>query len=75
MANKIIGQVKEVQKIWLSPKEAMAFLGCKKDFLREIREDPNNRITFARFGSKMFWYDSRSLQRFIERNTVIAYKR
>ena len=71
MAKRTIGQVAAVQKIWLSAQEAQNYLGCKKDFLRQIRENPDNRISFSRYGNKTFWYDVRSLQRFIERNKVI----
>lgn len=69
MAKRTIGQVAAVQKIWLSAQEAQNYLGCGKDFLRELREKA--LISFARYGNKTFWYDVRSLQRFIERNKVI----
>ena len=47
---KILGKVETVQKVWLNKKEAMAYLGCKEDFLRKLRE--NAEIKFSQFGGE-----------------------
>lgn len=47
---KILGKVEPVQKVWLNKKEAMAYLGCKEDFLRKLRE--NAEINFPNLAEK-----------------------
>lgn len=66
---KKIGKVEPVQKTWLNKDEAMAYLGCSERFLQTIRDKAE--ISFSRFGSKMYWYELKSLDRFIERNRVV----
>ena len=66
---KILGKVEPVQKVWLNKKEAMAYLGCKEDFLRKLRE--NAEIKFSQYGGKMVWYELQSINRFIERHRVL----
>ncbi len=66
---KKVGKVEPVQKTWLSAKEAMDFLGCGIDFLRDIRNSAE--VSFAQYGNKMIWYELRSLERFIEKNRVV----
>ena len=66
---KIIGKVEPVQKVWLNKKEAMAYLGCKEDFLRKLRE--NAEIKFSQYGGKTVWYELQSINRFIERHRVL----
>lgn len=66
---RTIGKVEAVQKKWLSAKEAMAYLGCGRTFLTALRNDA--KISFARFGEKMYWYDLASIDKFLERSRVV----
>lgn len=59
-------QVQPVQKRWLNKEEAMKYLGCSADFLQTLREEA--QITFARYGSKMYWYELSSLDRFLQKH-------
>lgn len=70
MAKKQLGHVVEVQKTWLSSKEAMQYLGCGKDTLRKLREDPANGIVISVISPKMMLYELKSLLRCIERHRV-----
>ncbi len=66
---RTLGKVMPIEKKWLTPEEAKKYLGCKDDFLRNLRE--KSLISFSRFGRNMFWYELRSLERFLERNKVV----
>lgn len=70
MAKKQLGHVIEVQKIWLSAKEAQQYLGCGKDTLRKLREDPANGIVISVLSPKMMLYEVASLLRCIERHRI-----
>lgn len=63
------GKVEQVGKTWLSPQEACAYLGCSLDLLERLRNEA--QVSFARYGSRMIWYELRSINRFLERNRVI----
>lgn len=63
-----VGKVQNVEKVWLSKDEAMAYLGCSDKFLVTLRE--NAQVAFAKYG-KMIWYDLRSIERFMNRNKVV----
>lgn len=65
---KPIGKVQPVQKIWLSSREARAFLDCSPGFLQQLRDTA--QISFSRLGNK-YYYDVRSLERLITKNKVI----
>jgi hypothetical protein len=60
-----------IQKVWLSPAEACAYLGCGLDLLEKLRN--NAEIECSRWGKKQMWYDVRSIDRFIERNKIADY--
>lgn len=47
---KKIGKVEPVQKIWLSAKEAMAYLGCSMDLLEKLRN--NAEISFSKYNNR-----------------------
>ena len=59
------GKVESVQKLWLNKDEAMAYLGCSVDYLRN-----NAQVSFAKDG-KMIWYNLESINRFLNRMKVI----
>ena len=63
-----VGKVEPVHKVWLSKKEAMAYLDCSSDFLDNIRNKA--LVSFSQVG-KMIWYDLKSINRFLERNRVV----
>lgn len=62
-------RVEPVEKKWLSKEEAKKYLGCSDEFLRKLRD--NALVSFARFGSKMYWYELSSIDKFIARNKVV----
>lgn len=66
---KSVGKVEPVKKIWLSAKEAMAYLGCSEKLLEKLRN--NAEISFSQYNKRVIWYELRSLERFIERNRVV----
>ena len=66
---KKIGKVEPVQKIWLSAKEAMAYLGCSVGLESKLRN--NAEISFSKYNNRTIWYDLKSIERFIERNRVV----
>lgn len=61
--------IEPVQKKWLSANEAKKFLGCSDALLEKLRN--NAEVSFARYGSKMIWYELKSLERFIEQNMIV----
>lgn len=66
---KNAGKVEPVAKKWLSKDEAMAYLGCSEDFLKNLRDKA--LVSFSQFGNKMIWYDLQSIDKFITKNKVI----
>ena len=62
------GKVTHIEKVWLSAKEARAYLDCGDTFLQKLRD--NAEISFAKYGSKVYWYDRTSIDRFIQRNKI-----
>lgn len=67
--SKNTGKVEPVNKLWLSAKEAMAYLGCGEKLLEKLRN--NAEISFSKYDSRTIWYELRSLERFIEKNRVV----
>lgn len=65
---RIEAKIEPIQKMWLSREEAKKYLGCSDRFLKTLRDSA--KISFSRFGNKMYWYDLKSLDRFIEKNRV-----
>ena len=65
---KSVGKVEPVNKLWLSAKEAMAYLGCS-ELLEKLRN--NAEISFSQYNKRTIWYDLKSIERFIERNRVV----
>ena len=61
-----IVKVEPVQKKWLNKEEAKKYLGCTDKFLQILRNEA--QITFARYGSKMYWYELSSLDRFLQKH-------
>mgnify|MGYP006972494569 FL=1 len=68
MATRKTGKIEAVEKVWLSREEAKAYLGCSDDLLRDLRN--NAEVGFAKFRN-FVWYDLRSIERFMRRNTVV----
>lgn len=63
-----IGNVKPVEKLVMSEDEAIKYLGCSKRFMRTLREKAE--ISFSKYG-KTFFYDIKSINRFLSRNKVV----
>ena len=61
-----IVQVEPVPKKWLNQEEAKKYLGCSDDFLQTLRNEA--KVTFARYGSKMYWYELESIERFFKKH-------
>ena len=59
-------KVETIQKKWLNKEEAKKYLGCGEDFLLKLRNEC--QVTFARYGSKMYWYELSSLDRFLQKH-------
>lgn len=59
--------VTQIEKIWLSNKEAQAYLGVGIDFLKNLRS--SGRISFFKVGTTVF-YRKRDIDRLIEKNRV-----
>lgn len=64
-----VGKVEPVAKLWLSAKEAMAYLGCGEKLLEKLRN--NAEISFSKYDRRTIWYELRSIERFIEKNRVV----
>lgn len=67
--SKNTGKVEPVNKLWLSAKEAMVYLGCGEKLLEKLRN--NAEISFSKYDRRTIWYELRSLERFIEKNRVV----
>jgi hypothetical protein len=65
---KTAGKVEPVKKLWLSKEEAMAYLGCSEDFLRDLRNTA--KVSFSQDGRKI-WYDLHSIDRYLLRHKVV----
>ena len=65
---KIVGKVEMAPKVWLSSKEAMAYLGCGLDLLESLRNEA--QISFSQYKRKI-WYNLKSIDRFLEKNNVV----
>ena len=59
--------VTQIEKIWLSNKEAQVYLGVGMDFLKKLRS--SGRISFFKVGTTVF-YRKRDIDRLIEKNRV-----
>ena len=59
--------VTQIEKIWLSNKEAQAYLGVGMDFFKNLRS--SGRISFFKVGTTVF-YRKRDIDRLIEKNRV-----
>lgn len=47
---KSVGKVEPVNKLWLSTKEAMAYLGCSDKLLKKLRN--NAEISFSKYNNR-----------------------
>ena len=56
--------VTQIEKIWLSNKEAQAYLGVGMDFFKNLRS--SGRISFFKVGTTVF-YRKRDIDRLIEK--------
>lgn len=59
--------VTQIEKIWLSNKEAQAYLGVGMDFLKNLRS--SGRIPFFKVGNTVL-YRKRDIDKLIEKNRV-----
>ena len=64
---KVIGVVQNVDKIWLSMRETMTYLGCSRDYVYKLID--NGKIRAARDG-KMTFVVKDSLDRYLRSLTV-----
>jgi hypothetical protein len=64
-----VTKVQPVQKVWLSTREALAYLGCSLDLLEQLRN--RDEIRFARYGKRQIWYDLQSIDKFIESHVAV----
>ncbi len=65
---KLTAKVELVQKRWLNKEEAMGYLGCGEDFLKDLRDKAE--LSYSKYGNKI-WYDLSSIDRFLLRNKVV----
>lgn len=65
---KKLGKVEEVKKLWLSAKEAKAYLDCSDEFLRKLRN--NGSVIFSLCEGK-YYYKLQSIEKMLERSRVI----
>lgn len=61
------GDRTQIEKIWLSNKEAQVYLGVGMDFLKNLRS--SGRISFFKVGTTVF-YRKRDIDKLIEKNRV-----
>lgn len=62
------GKIEPIRKIWLSAREAKAYLDCSDDFLQMLRDEA--KISFSRIGGKYF-YNLESIERLILKNKIV----
>lgn len=62
------GKIEPIRKIWLSAREAKAYLDCSDDFLQMLRDEA--KISFSRVGGKYF-YNLESIERLILKNKIV----
>lgn len=68
MAQRTVGKIEPIPKIWLSKTEAMAYLGCSERFLETLRNKAE--IRFSRYG-RTFWYELESINQFFRKHKVV----
>lgn len=61
-------QIKEVEKEYLSTREAMKLLDCSADLLEKLRNE--GEIACVRYGAKAIWYVKSSIDQFMRRHLV-----
>ena len=61
-------QIKEIEKEYLSTREAMKLLDCSADLLERLRND--GEIACVRYGAKSIWYIKASIDQFMRRHLV-----
>lgn len=64
----MIEKVLPLEKKWLSPEEAMKYLGCGGHYILKLRD--SGMIKYSRIGNK-WWFDRESLDRYITSNLVV----
>lgn len=62
------GRIEPVPKLWLSSREARAYLDCSDDFLQSLRDEA--QISFSKVRNK-YYYEVKSIERLILKNKVI----
>ena len=62
------GKVTSIEKLFLTNKEAQAYLGVSPDFLKDLRS--NARISYSKVG-KMIWYEKKDLDNLVKKAKVI----
>lgn len=65
---KRLGKVEPVQKMWLSAREAKAYLDCSDDFLQKLRDEA--QLSFSKIGGKYF-YELKSIERLLIKNKIV----
>lgn len=61
--------VAQVEKRWLSTKDACTYLGVSRDTLRDLRD--SGLLTFSRVGQKLTWYSLESIDRMLNNGIVL----
>ena len=61
--------VAQVEKRWLSTKDACAYLGISRDTLRDLRD--SGQLTFSRVVQKLTWYSLESIDRMLNNGIVL----
>jgi len=65
---KIIGKIEPIQKVWLSKKEAAAYLGVTERYMDEINKRPD--IDLYRLSNKCFLYSKDNLDSMIRKSRI-----
>ena len=63
-----IAQVKNVERIWLSNKEAQVYLGMSQDFFHQLRR--TGQLAYYQVGNKAVFYKKEDIDRLLENSLV-----
>ena len=63
--------VKEIDKPWLSNKEAIKYVGMSADFLERMRNE--GQLPFSKIDGRAIFYKRRDLDDLMERHMVYRY--
>lgn len=69
---KIHAEVRPIEKMWLSNREAKVYLDCEDEYLKKLRDNAN--VTFARDGKKIMYLKS-SIDEYLVSISIRAFRR